>query len=94
MRRWPSGTRRLLALDHTQLRELLGDAELRELLDAEVVAELQEELQRLLPRQRLRDADGLHELLQYLGDLTPEELLLRCDAGAAASGTLETWLNS
>ena len=37
-----------LALDHTQLRELLGDAELRELLDADVVDELSLELQRMV----------------------------------------------
>ena len=34
-----------LALDHAQLRELLGDAELRELLDADTVDELASELQ-------------------------------------------------
>jgi len=78
-----------LALDHAQLRELLGDAELRELLDADAVEELALELQRLDGTYPVRDADGLHDLLQFLGDLTADEIALRCElagSDALASG--------
>jgi len=66
-----------LALDHAQLRELLGDAELRELLDAAAVDELALELQRLDGRHPVRHADGLHDLLLKLGDLRRDELAAR-----------------
>jgi ATP-dependent helicase Lhr and Lhr-like helicase len=46
-----------LALDHAQLRELLGDAELRELLDAAAVEELAFELQRLDERYPCKHPD-------------------------------------
>ena len=36
-----------LAIDQAQLRELLGDAELRELLDADAIAEVEAQLQQL-----------------------------------------------
>lgn len=80
-----------LALDHAQLRELVGDAELRELLDAAAVDELALELQRLDARYPVRHADGLHDLLLKLGDLRRDELALRCDPGPAA-GDLDRWL--
>lgn len=66
-----------LALDHVQLRELLGDAELRELLDADVVDLTSLELQRLDGKMRARDADEIHELLFALGDLALAEILQR-----------------
>ncbi|MCA9188223.1 MAG: DEAD/DEAH box helicase, partial [Planctomycetales bacterium] len=67
-----------LALDHTQLRELLGSADIRELLVPEVVDELALELQRLEDRYLARDADELHDLLLRLGDLTFDEIVARC----------------
>lgn len=82
-----------LALDHAQLRELLGAAELRELLDAAAVDELALELQRLGTRYPVRHADGVHDLLLHLGDLAPEELAARCDAAALAAGELDGWLS-
>jgi ATP-dependent helicase Lhr and Lhr-like helicase len=81
-----------LALDHAQLRELLGDAELRELLDPAAVDELALELQRLDQRYHVKHPDALHELLQYLGDLTRDELAARCVAGAASDGRLDDWI--
>jgi len=45
-----------LALDQGLLAELLGRAELRELLDPEVLAEVESMLQRTLPERRARDA--------------------------------------
>jgi ATP-dependent Lhr-like helicase len=66
-----------LSLDQTQLRELLGDAELRELLDAEAISAHEQQAQRLEPKRALRSADGLHDLLRSLGDLSREEISAR-----------------
>ncbi|MES1254469.1 MAG: DEAD/DEAH box helicase, partial [Acidobacteriota bacterium] len=63
-----------LSIDQAQLRELLGDAEFRELLDAESVEAVARQLQRLEPRWQARSADGIHDLLLGLGDLTDEEV--------------------
>ena len=52
-----------LAVDQAQLRELLGDAELRELLDAESMDGVEQQLQRLDPTYRARTVDGVHDLL-------------------------------
>lgn len=67
-----------LALDHAQLRELLGTAEFRELFDADVIAQLGLELQRL-DDFAPRDADDLHDLLLHLGPLDQPAIELRCD---------------
>jgi ATP-dependent Lhr-like helicase len=74
-----------LTLDRAMLAELLGQAELRELIDPEVLAEIEAELQRLVPDRRARDADEVHDLLRRLGDLGEDELAQRalCDLGEA-----------
>jgi ATP-dependent Lhr-like helicase len=64
-----------LTLDQEQLRLLLGQAELRALLDPEVVAQHQGRLQRM--QANLHHADGVHDLLLYLGDLNFAELSQR-----------------
>jgi ATP-dependent Lhr-like helicase len=66
-----------LTIDQDQLRELLGEADLRELLDADAIAEIEEQQQCLVDPFRARSADGLHDMLLRLGDLTREELSLR-----------------
>jgi ATP-dependent Lhr-like helicase len=58
-----------LAVDQAQLRELLGDAELRELLDSESIETVERQLQRLAPEYHVKHADALHDLLLSLGDL-------------------------
>ncbi len=58
-----------LAVDQSQLRELLGDAELRELLDAESMEAIEQQLQRLDPQFHVKHADGVHDMLLSLGDL-------------------------
>ena len=63
-----------LAVDQSQLRELLGDAELRELLDAESMDAIERQLQRLDPQYRVKSADGVHDMLLSLGDLTEAEI--------------------
>ncbi len=69
-----------LSIDQDQLRELLGDADLRELLDADAIAQVEEQLQCLEEGHRARSADGIHDLLLRLGDLSREELARRLAA--------------
>ncbi len=66
-----------LSIDQSQLRELLGDADLRELLDPVAIGEVEAQLQMLGDEQRARSADGMHDLLLRLGDLSREEMALR-----------------
>jgi ATP-dependent Lhr-like helicase len=66
-----------LAVDQGQLRELLGEAELRELLDAESMESVEQQLQRLDPRYRAKSADAVHDMLLAIGDLSDQELLAR-----------------
>jgi ATP-dependent helicase Lhr and Lhr-like helicase len=63
-----------LSVDQAQLRELLGDAELRELLDPEALETVERQLQHLDPAYRVRSGDGLHDLLIQIGDLTADEI--------------------
>jgi ATP-dependent Lhr-like helicase len=67
-----------LALDRQLLRELLGQEELRELLDAEVMDAVEAEQQGLAEERHARHADGLHDLLRRVGDLDEAELRARC----------------
>jgi len=67
----------VLALDSTLLARLLGQAGLRELLDADVVERFELELQRLTPERALRGPDDLHDALRELGDLTVDEVIRR-----------------
>ncbi|SCD84438.1 ATP-dependent helicase Lhr and Lhr-like helicase [Streptomyces sp. TverLS-915] len=66
-----------LSLDSRLLSELLGRAELRELLDPEVLAELERELQWLTEDRAVKDAEGVADRLRLLGPLTDEELTAR-----------------
>ena len=75
-----------LALDRSVLAELMGREELRDLLDAEALAALELELQRLVENRKARGPDDLHDLLRALGDLTLAEMNERSadPAGTAA----------
>jgi ATP-dependent helicase Lhr and Lhr-like helicase len=57
-----------LSLDRELLRELLGQEELRDLLDRDAVAEVEAQL-----RGSPRNPDELHDLLRLRGDLKPGE---------------------
>lgn len=72
-----------LSLDQDRLRELLGEVELRELLDEEAIAETA--LQVSHARRSIAHADHLHDLLLSLGDLTPPEIASRAAAGVDPS---------
>ncbi len=75
-----------LSLDSALLAELLGQAELRELIDADALAEVEREVQRLTPERAARDLEGVADLLRVLGDLTTFE--------AVARGATPAWLAS
>jgi ATP-dependent Lhr-like helicase len=66
-----------LAVDQSQLRELIGDAELRDLLDTSAIESIEAELQHLPERYHARSADAVHDLLLRLGDLTRDEISAR-----------------
>ncbi len=75
-----------LTLDRNLLRELLGQEELRDLLDAAVLDELAEELQSLSPERQATYKEALFDRLRRLGDLTLEE------AQARSQGPAQEWL--
>jgi len=77
----PAAERRAQALhlDLPMLRDLLGQEDLRGLLDVEVIDAVEAELQSLAPSSRVRNPDALHDLLRRVGDLTGDEIALRCD---------------
>jgi ATP-dependent Lhr-like helicase len=69
-----------LALDRDLLRDLLGAEELRDLLDPEVLADVELQLQCLTAGWRARSADELHDVLRKVGDLSATDIDLRCQA--------------
>ncbi len=72
-----------LALDRDLLASLLGTEELRELIDPRALAAVESELQCLDPRRHARTTDHVHDLLRRIGDLSADELALRCEGGAS-----------
>jgi ATP-dependent Lhr-like helicase len=66
-----------LSLDPTLLADLLGRTQLRDLLDAGVVAKVEADLQRLSPDRAARDAEGVADLLRQLGPLPVGEVARR-----------------
>ncbi|MFQ5948490.1 MAG: helicase-related protein, partial [Acidimicrobiia bacterium] len=77
-----------LTLDHDLLRELLGEPQLRDLLDPETVEGVELELQRLAEGRKAADFDALHDLLRDLGPLTLEGIAARTSDPDRA----ESWL--
>jgi len=75
-----------LSLDTALLAELLGQAELRELIDADALAEVEHEVARL--GMELRDEESVADLLRVVGDLSTAELVSR-GAAPAWLGALE-----
>ncbi len=66
-----------LSLDSALLAELLGQAELRELIDADALAEVEAEVQLLTEERRAKDVETTADLLRRLGDLTTAEAVER-----------------
>ena len=75
----PNAERRAaaLALDRDLLRELLGQEELRDLIDPGALETVEADLQRISERTRADSADALHDVLRRIGDLTLDELRAR-----------------
>jgi ATP-dependent helicase Lhr and Lhr-like helicase len=78
-----------LALDRDLLRELLGQEELRELIDPDALAEVEAQLQHRTEAGRAGDRDALQQVLRALGDLTAEECAERVAEGYSAASMLE-----
>ena len=87
----PSAERRAqaLTLDRDLLGELLGQAQLRELLDAAVMDAVEADLQATAPDRQARDKDALHDILRRVGDLRENEVLQRC---AVPPAEAQAWL--
>jgi ATP-dependent Lhr-like helicase len=75
----PNAERRAaaLSLDRDLLRELLGQEELRELLDPGALERVEQDLQCCSEITRATSRDGLHDVLRRVGDLTAEEVAER-----------------
>ena len=83
----PAAERRAqaLSLNRDLLRELLGQEELRDLIDPGALAAVEADLQGLSERARARGPDGLHDLLRRIGDLSADEVAARlAEPGRAA----------
>jgi ATP-dependent Lhr-like helicase len=81
-----------LALDTGLLAELLGQAELRELLDPRVLDQIEADLQRLTPGRRARSAEEVADLLRLLGPLSTREIADRCEPDGEDS-PVQQWLD-
>ena len=78
-----------LSVDPEMLGELLGRVELRDFLDADIIASAQAHVQRLTPSRRLRGVEGAADLLRLLGPLSATELAARLADQSPASGASE-----
>jgi ATP-dependent helicase Lhr and Lhr-like helicase len=79
----PSAERRAaaLSLDRDLLRELLGQEELRELLDPDALQRVEDDLQHRSEITRATGRDGLHDVLRHVGDLSHDEVAARVFEG-------------
>jgi ATP-dependent Lhr-like helicase len=86
----PNAERRAaaLSLDRDLLRELLGQEELRELIDPGALERVEDDLQHRSEMTRTTGRDGLHDVLRRVGDLSREEVAERVFAGVDANGLL------
>ncbi|MGH2873502.1 MAG: Lhr family ATP-dependent helicase, partial [Solirubrobacteraceae bacterium] len=75
----PSAERRAaaLSLDRELLRELLGQEELRELIEPSALERVEADLQCLSEQARATGRDGLLDVLRRVGDLSADELSAR-----------------
>ncbi|WP_029150135.1 Lhr family ATP-dependent helicase [Microbacterium indicum] len=72
-----------LSVDPALLGELLGRVEMRELLDPDVLAQFELEVQRLAAGRRARGLEGVADLLRLLGPLGADEVAARLDRADA-----------
>ena len=90
----PNAERRAaaLSLDRDLLRELLGQDELRDLIDPGALEQVEDDLQFRSEIRRATGRDGLHDVLRGVGDLTVAEAQLRVVEGLDAAKMLEELL--
>jgi ATP-dependent Lhr-like helicase len=86
----PNAERRAaaLSLDRELLRELLGQEELRDLIDPAALAQVQDDLQHRSDRTRADSRDALADVLRRIGDLTDAEVADRVLAGLDAAAMM------
>jgi ATP-dependent Lhr-like helicase len=86
----PNAERRAaaLSLDRDLLRELLGQEELRDLIDPGALQAVEDDLQHRSQITRATGRDGLHDVLRHVGDLTLAEVEVRVFEGIDARGLL------
>jgi ATP-dependent helicase Lhr and Lhr-like helicase len=87
----PNAERRAaaLSLDRDLLRELLGQEELRDLIDADALDQVEADLQRRSQRTQATDRDGLADVLRRVGDLSRAEVRARVLAELDSDAMLE-----
>jgi ATP-dependent Lhr-like helicase len=87
----PNAERRAaaLSLDRDLLRELLGQEELRELIDSGALDQVEADLQHRSERTRAETRDALADVLRRVGDLTLDEVRDRVLAGIDAGAMLD-----
>ena len=78
-----------LSVDPALLSELLGRVEMRELLDPDVIAQFEAEVQRLDPERRVKGVEGVADLLRMLGPLDADEVAARLQPGTARGRPLD-----
>lgn len=81
-----------LSLDPEQVRLLLGEPELREMLSESAIVDTTSELQWLSSNTRLNDAEDLHRMFVAVGDLTLDELHARRDAHGCDAAAFAKWV--
>jgi ATP-dependent helicase Lhr and Lhr-like helicase len=87
----PSAERRAaaLSLDRDLLRELLGQEELRELIDPGALVQIEDDLQYRSQRTQATSRDAVCDVLRLLGDLRVEEVDERVLEGLDAHAMLD-----
>jgi ATP-dependent helicase Lhr and Lhr-like helicase len=87
----PNAERRAaaLSLDRDLLRELLGQEELRDLIDPGALEQVEDDLQFRSEMRQATGRDGLHDVLRSVGDVTAVEAQLRVVGGLDAAAMLE-----
>jgi ATP-dependent helicase Lhr and Lhr-like helicase len=86
----PNAERRAaaLSLDRDLLRELLGQEELRDLIDPVALDQVEADLQFLSEIRQAGTRDGLHDILRTIGDISLAEAAMRVLSGVDAEAML------
>ena len=83
-----------LALDRSLLADLLGEPEFRELLDSDVVASVEADLQHLSDERRISTRDAVADLLRDVGPLDSSGIVARCADPESVPGWIDDLIAS